>query len=197
MGNYYLYIVLTRPNTVLSKIIRLIKNDEYTHAAISLDRELNQMYSFGRKYAYNPFIGRFKREEINEGLNKLHKYLPCLILRIEVSKEDYEKVEGSIKHFISNRYRLKYNYLGLLHGLFNKSGCFKDRFLCSEFVYYILKENGIADFGRPGNLVRPQDLLSLKGKIIYKGNLKEYDNPIEAPQGVVTYLMRLCRLGNS
>lgn len=60
MEKYSLYVVLTRTNTVISKVVQLVKKDEYTHAAISLDEELNYMYSFGRKYSYYPFIGRFK-----------------------------------------------------------------------------------------------------------------------------------------
>ena len=49
MERFYLYIVLTRTNTVMSKLIQIFKNYEYTHAAISLDKGLNQMYSFGRR----------------------------------------------------------------------------------------------------------------------------------------------------
>ena len=89
MKKYYLYIVLTRTNTGISKIIQLIKKDEYTHAAISLDKDLNHMYSFGRR---------------------------------KMNKEAYSD----------------------------------DKFLCSEFVYYILKESGVADLKIPRNLVRPQ-----------------------------------------
>jgi len=66
MGEQYLYIVLTRPNTTISKLIKFIKKDEYTHAAISLDKELEQMYSFGRKHTYNPFIGKFNRKTLTK-----------------------------------------------------------------------------------------------------------------------------------
>ena len=61
MEKRHLYIVLTRTNTVMSNLIQILKNDEYTHAAISLDKELNHMYSFGRRNTYNPFVGRFKK----------------------------------------------------------------------------------------------------------------------------------------
>lgn len=57
MRKFHLYIVVTRTNTVLSRLIQLVKNDEYTHAAIALDMELDSMYSFGRKHTYNPFVG--------------------------------------------------------------------------------------------------------------------------------------------
>jgi hypothetical protein len=60
-----------------------------------------------------------------------------------------------------------------LYNLLNKEASRDDRFLCSEFVYHILKESGIADFKISKNLVRPQNLVDIEGRIVYKGNLKE------------------------
>lgn len=177
MEKCYLYIVLTRTNTVMSKLIRTFKNDEYTHAAISLDKELDPMYSFGRRNTYNPFIGRFRKEDINEGVYKFCEVLPGAIIEVEVLKEQYEKAKALLGHFISNSGSYKYNYKGLLHSLFNKPVCSDGRFLCSEFVYHILKESGIADLKVSRNLVRPQSLLKIEGKLIYKGNLKEIKSP--------------------
>ena len=78
MGNQYLYIVLTRTNTTMSRLIQIFKNDKYTHAAISFDKNLNQMYSFGRKHTFNPFIGGFKKEDINKGIYKLSQTVPSV-----------------------------------------------------------------------------------------------------------------------
>src|SRR5690554_939767 len=75
-----IYIVLTRTNTILSRLISIIKNDEYTHASISLNKDLNYMYSFGRKNKYNPFIGRFVKENIDEGVYGWHKKLKGLVI---------------------------------------------------------------------------------------------------------------------
>ncbi|WP_228107927.1 hypothetical protein [Terrisporobacter petrolearius] len=177
MEKYYLYIVLTRTNTVMSKLIRIFKDDEYTHAAISLDKELNHMYSFGRRNTYNPFIGRFRKEDINEGVYKFCNILPGAIIEIEVSKQKYEKAKLLLDHFISNSDIYKYNYKGLVHSLLNKAVCSDNRFLCSEFVYYILNESGVADLKISRNLVRPQSLLNIEGKMIYKGDLKEIKLP--------------------
>jgi hypothetical protein len=173
MENSYLYIVLTRTDTVISRLIQLIKNDEYTHAAISLDKELNYMYSFSRRNTYNPFIGRFRKEDINEGLYKFCDTLQGVIIEVEVSKEQHEKAKALLEHFINNSSFYKYNYIGLLYNLLNKEASRDDRFLCSEFVYHILKESGIADFKISKNLVRPQNLVDIEGRIVYKGNLKE------------------------
>ena len=173
--DYRLYIVLTRPQTVLSWLIRFIKKDDYTHAAISLDRGLRQMYSFGRKVYFNPFIGGFVQERLDQGLYKLHKILPGVVLEIEVSKEQYAKANDLLERFILKKNTYKYNYLGLLSSLFQKEACCCSRFLCSEFVYYILKESGIVDLKISRNLVRPQNFLDIKAKIIYQGNLKQYN----------------------
>ncbi len=176
MKRFYLYIILTRPNTIVSKLIHLIKKDEYTHAAISFDKDLYNMYSFGRKYVFIPFIGRFKRENINEGIYKLHNNLPGIVMEIEVTKKQYRKARSLLNSFILNNNLYKYNYLGLLDGLLNKPASHENRFLCSEFVYHLLKESGIIDLDLPENLVRPQNLLAIKSKIVFEGNLKEYYN---------------------
>ncbi|MDF2673361.1 MAG: hypothetical protein K0R09_1626 [Clostridiales bacterium] len=173
MEKNYLYIVLTRTNTMISRLIQFFKNDEYTHAAISLDKGLDNMYSFSRKHTYNPFIGRFKKEDVNEGLYKFCDTLPGLIIEIEVSRDQHDKAKDILEHFISNSSFYKYNYKGLLCSLLNKPSSSTNRFLCSEFVYHILKECGIIDFNIAGNLVRPQSLLNIEGRIIYEGNLRE------------------------
>lgn len=180
MEKKHLYVVLTRTNTVLSKLIHFVTNDEYTHAAISLDKNLCHMYSFGRKYIYNPFLGRFRHEDLNEGLYKLCKTLPGIIMELEISKEQYEKIEDLLETFILNSDYYKYNYKGLIYSMLNKPMQEDDTFLCSEFVYHLLRESGIADLNLSRNLVRPQSLMSIKSKIIYSGDLKSINRYFNA-----------------
>ena len=65
-----IYLILTYSGTILSRIIKIYTRDEFAHVSISLDEELNQMYSFGRLNPYNPFIGGFVHEGINIGTFK-------------------------------------------------------------------------------------------------------------------------------
>lgn len=184
MEKAYLYIVLTRTNTVISRLIKFFTNDEYTHAALAFDKELDEMYSFGRRTTYNPFIGRFKQEHLDEGVYKISKQLPGVILEIEVPKEHYHEARRLLEEFISNRSHYKYNYRGLIYGILNKPTKREDRFLCSQFVYYILYNSGIVDFERPSNLVRPQNFLDLESNIVFQGDLKELAK--EHPQMPIT-----------
>lgn len=173
MEKYYIYVVLVRTTTIISRLIQFAKSDEYTHAAISFDIKLNSMYSFSRKHTYYPFLGKFQHEELNKGLYGTQKILPGMIMEIEVTKEQHEKAKELLEEFVSNSSYYKYNYIGLLYGLINKPINYDNRFLCSEFVYYILKESGIADLEIPRSLVRPQNLMNLNSTCVYKGNLKE------------------------
>ena len=73
VGTYNLrriYIVLTYTGTILSKIIKSYTKNEFAHVSISLDIELEQMYSFGRIYPWTPLIGGFVHEHINKGTFK-------------------------------------------------------------------------------------------------------------------------------
>jgi len=145
------------------------------------------MYSFGRKYARNPFIGRFKHEELHSGLYQTHRVLPGVIIKVPVTEKQYNQAKEMVSSFIANSHVYKYNYYGLVFGLLNRETCYDNRFLCSEFVYYILHECGVMDLGIPRSLIRPQDFYNLRdkygGQIVYEGNLKElYPAPAEARQ---------------
>lgn len=193
MRPFYAYVVLTRTNTVFSRMIHLVKRDEYTHASITLDHEMSHMYSFGRKYTYNPFIGVFKREEIHKGIFRVQKQLPSRIYRIELTPAQYYKLKKLIDDFVSNQDDLKYNYMGIIHSLQRKRRFYKDRFLCSEFVYHVLKECRIVDLEKPRNLVRPQDFSKANWEIVFEGDLKAYRPISEVPQEL--YVKRIVHRG--
>ena len=42
-----IYIMVSYTGTILSNLIRFYTKKEYTHVSISLDVELNELYSFG------------------------------------------------------------------------------------------------------------------------------------------------------
>ncbi|MDD2431816.1 MAG: hypothetical protein PHC96_09035 [Firmicutes bacterium] len=176
MDKYHLYVVLTRTKTIVSRLIHFVSRDEYTHAAISYNRDLSVMYSFARKNTYNPFVGRFRSEELDKGVYGLQKKLPGIVIELEVTKEQYDKAVELLNEFIRHSENYKYNYIGIINSWLGRSINYEYRFVCSEFVYHILYESGIADFKISRNLVKPQDLLDIDGKIIFRGDLKQYKN---------------------
>lgn len=184
-----IYVVLTRTNTIISRLIHYFTKDEYTHASISLDKELKYMYSFGRKWTYNPFIGGFKHEHIDKGAYKFSKELPGVIIELNISEEQYIRAKSILNRFIYNSNHYKYNYLGLINNIIEKENCCDYRFLCSEFVYYVLNEIDIINFNKPRNLVKPQDFLNLEGNIVYKGDLRKLKETVFRDDEIDLYNM--------
>ena len=61
----YVYVFLTRTGTKVADIIGAITGDRFAHASVSLDRELNELYSFARRGIYNPLFSGFEKENIH------------------------------------------------------------------------------------------------------------------------------------
>ena len=49
-----IYILLTNTGTLFTRVIQTYTRAPYNHASISFDRELTELYSFGRKHPSNP-----------------------------------------------------------------------------------------------------------------------------------------------
>lgn len=167
------YIVLTSTGTILSKIVKLYKKDEFGHSSISLDNKLQEMYSFGRLNPYNPFIGGFIHEYIDKGTFKRFYKTTTKIYELEIEDEQYEKMKELIKYFSINKNSFNFNIKGLFLIALNKKVKRKNYFYCAEFVKYILEESGL-ELDLP-ELIRPESFKNIKGtKVIYSGLLQEY-----------------------
>jgi hypothetical protein len=102
------------------------------------------------------------------------EHIHGLVIEIKVTKEQHDKAKELINNFIDNSSVYRYHYMGLVYNFFRMQVSCEDRFICSEFVYHILKESGITDFKISRNLVRPQTLLvNMQNNVIYQGNLKQ------------------------
>ena len=168
-----IYIIISTTGTILSKIIRTYTRDEFAHASISLDKELKQIYSFGRLNPYNAFHGGFVHEYIDKGTFKRFKNTVCNIYELEIEDNQYEKIKDKIKLFSEKKDNYKFNTKGLFAVGFNKRIQRENYFYCAEFVKYVLDEAEIK-LDLP-EMIRPEDLKKIgEDKVIYKGLLREY-----------------------
>ena len=173
--NPSIYIVLTRSKSIAAKAVEIYKHDEFTHAAISLDSGLKTLYSFGRKWVRFPFIGCFCNEVLDKGFYATHETLPGVIIRLDITKAQYRRALKIISQFIKNKDAYKYNFLGFFGNVLGLEFKSEYRYTCSEFVAFVLQQSGIVEFDTPLNLIRPQQLANIKGHVIYKGDLKQYN----------------------
>lgn len=168
-----IYIVLTYTGTILSKIIKLYTRKEFSHVSIALDKNLDEMYSFGRLNPYNPFSGGFVHEGINIGTFKRFKNTKSAIYSLTLTEEQYRNIIMIINKMKKQHKLYKFNRLGLFAIAFHYKYTKKNRFYCAEFVKYVLDNAGV-ELSIP-ELVKPMDFKTIeKISLEYQGMLRDY-----------------------
>ena len=168
-----IYIILTYTGTILSKIVKVYTRKEYSHVSISLDEDLTKMYSFGRLYPYNPFLGGFVHEGLDRGTFKRFKKTKTKIYSLEIPEEKYDKIEEIIQSVQSKKNAYKFNLIGLLAISLGVKIKREKSIYCAEFVKYLLEQSEVVELP---DMVKPEDFEKVNGlSEVYRGILKEYN----------------------
>lgn len=168
-----IYVVLTYTGTLLSKVIKEFTKDEFSHVSISLDIELEHMYSFGRLHPYNMFMAGFVQERIHEGTFKRFYNTRTKVYELAITEEQYEKLAKNIELIKREKGKYKFNILGLFAVGFHKKLRGKNSFYCAEFVKYVMEQAGIKT--NLPEIVKPEDFKQIEGlQEIYGGYLRKY-----------------------
>lgn len=169
------YILLTYTDTTLAKLIKLKTHQPYSHASISLDTKLDNMYSFGRKNEGDRF--KFINEDIREGVLKdVSDKASYSLYMVLITDEEYIRLQNTLDDFKSKGDKLKFNFSGLVSLAFGKGRESEDRFFCSEFIAELLRHANPNIYNKSSSLYTPTDLV--KGKrfaFVKKGVLKNYN----------------------
>lgn len=169
-----IFVVLSQTGSIVSRIIRRVTGDKYTHASISLDENLDEMYSFGRIFPNNPVIGGFVKESPNYGTMKKFRMANIIVIKLKVADEKYKEINDYIKTMYAQRKKYHYNYIGLFIAKFGWHFRRANYYYCSEFVKDILERFNIVEKNKFNNAVRPAELLKVNGETVYQGKLCEY-----------------------
>ncbi|MDE7121532.1 MAG: hypothetical protein K2O42_05165, partial [Oscillospiraceae bacterium] len=170
-----IYLVLSQTGTILSRILKHVTKSEYNHASISLDKNMNHMYSFGRRNPYNPVWGGFIQESPFFGTMKRFHNTTAVILRVPVSDMQYQNLKDLLTGMYTEKEKYAYNIPGLFLAGLGIVYQHENQYYCSEFVRYALTKFRIIDPGRFKPITIPEDFLKLDAyEIIYIGNLREY-----------------------
>ena len=168
-----IYFLLTDTGTVFNRTIKFYTKDPYNHVSISLDKEFNELYSFGRKVPYNPFKAGFVKEEL-DGIYTYFKNTSCAIYSMKVPSSSYKKMFQIIEDF--KHQPLRYNLIGLVAAAFNKPMKRESAYFCSQFVAVLLKESGVYLFTKDPSLVKPSDFQKCQRlTLVYEGKLSNYN----------------------
>ena len=174
-SEYNLYIVLSKTNTVLGRVIRKYLKVEYNHCSISLDASLEELYSFGRKRVHNFILAGFVVEGKDRGFFKVYNDANISVLQWPVTKNEWEKVKRNIEQFKANKKMYKYNILGLISCSFEIPFSRKNEYFCSQFVADLLDQSGVYCFDKDPRLVKPHEFLELDNlTTTYTGKIGSY-----------------------
>jgi len=175
MESKKIYIILTSTRTFLARVIKFWVKKPYNHIAISLDKELNEMYCFGRRKPRNPFIAGFIKEDWETGFHVIFRDIPCLIYECEISEEIYDNIKEIIDEFYENRLKYKFNIIGLIGNAVGFDINRKKHYYCAEFVSYLFEKSGLYSFNEAHTRRRPMDFEGiLDSKLIYDGFINDY-----------------------
>lgn len=170
-----IYVVLSHTGTILSKIIKLKTSSEFTHVSISLDKKLNELYSFGRLNKYNPFVGGFVVESKNYGTFQRFKKTKIQVCEINISEDQFDLLNSEIEKFKINKKNFTFNVLGMFLAGINVRLKKDKSFYCAEFVRCVLEKVEV-DLTDIPSIVRPEHFKKLHNmNVIYKGLFMNYN----------------------
>ena len=169
-----IYIVISYTGTSISRAIKFCTKNKYTHVSIALDRELDELYSFGRIFRYTIAPAGFVHEGIDTGTFKRFKNTDAIIFSKVVTDTQYSQIKYVIDQMEKDKNKYKFNFIGMIAARLGKKIERANYFYCSEFVKYILNEAKV-DISNLPDVAAPEDFMKLDGlKLVYEGLLKDY-----------------------
>ncbi len=167
-----IYILLTKTDTVLSRAIGLVTRDPYTHAAISLDKELTELYSFGRKTKRNPLNAGFVKEKIIGSIYEENLECNCALFETMITEEQYKKLQRELKRMRRTQGMYRYNLLGFVNFFIESEIKRSNKFFCSEFVSEMLRRIDVLPDEYSPSKTKPSDFTKMDiFENIYSGQL--------------------------
>ena len=174
---YPVYVVVMHTGSVVSTVIKKATGDLYSHASISFDPSLTNMYSFGNKRIKGKaFANGFKRENIhNEFFSS--RTIPYAMYMVPVTKEELVAMKKRLDYFVKNENKFSFDMIGLVKIFFGIADNPENRYFCSRFVMDVLNAGRPADpYTQEESLVKPQDLTETNfACYVMGGYLKDYN----------------------
>ncbi len=156
------YLVISNTGSAASDLIAFFTKKQFNHSSISFDRELKTIISYnGGEKVYPPGMNA----EMIEFFNKKEDS-SVIVYSLEVTDEQKRNMIEKVKEI--NETGSAYNLIGLM----TKHSVKPNIMFCSQFVYHLLEDSGLAYFKKDSGDIRPTDFVELD----YYRNLKfEYE----------------------
>lgn len=175
-----IYILLTRPTTIVSRVIHRATRDQFTHISVSFEKDLEPLYSFSRKYARSPLPAGMTTEAIAGGFYKDRGYISCALYELKVSESTFLQAKSSAEDMYRRSEAYRFNIIGLALCKLNIPFERNNHYFCSQFVSSLLESSGALMIPKNSVLMRPEDFLSMPElKLVFQGNLTSLQNYLD------------------
>ena len=166
-----IYIAFVDTPGIFASIIRAVLKQKYIHVVISMDKALDEAYSFGRRSPFIPFFAGFEKENKQKILKK-YPTADYMICRVTCSSEQKSAIYAVFQEDYQKRFRYHYAVLGLPFILLQKPFQQKNCYTCSSYLAQLLENAGIWHWKKHISLVTPKDFYcDLEKEIIFEGRL--------------------------
>lgn len=128
-----LYIMLSRTNTGMGKVIRRYTGAQYNHVSLTLDPELKSFVSFARFVEDVPLVGGYIREPAERFLC-LEGPVPVRIFRLDLPEEKEQALHALFARAGNRDSELMYDSLSALVSRWHIPGCHT----CLSFASHVL-----------------------------------------------------------
>lgn len=169
-GLFPIYAIIFSNDTTFGKLIRKVTGSPYSHATVSLDATLNEMYSFS-DIPYNhdkDTSAGFVRESLWSPMFQDNRYFTVFVTFTDA--KGIKRFNDNLRVFKNSYTKYDYNDIGLLEYLLRMKNTKRHdihkklKWFCSEFVSYMLySSTGIEEF--KDILQSPDDLSHMNNLI--------------------------------
>lgn len=162
-GENQLYIMLSRTDTGMGRLIRFFTRYDYNHVSLSLDPQLRSWVSFARYAVDVPLAGGFVREPA-ERFHLRGQAVPVRVFRVDLPGERYDKLPALFSLAGNRESGLIYNSLSALCSVFGGHWDIPGAYTCLDFACAVL--------GRRYSTIRALDR-ALEPKLYFAGDLRD------------------------
>ena len=168
----YVYVVFSSTQYMIAKCIRLLTRHRYNHVSISLDGNLQTLYSFARRYEDTPFCGGFVVETPERYIRR-NVAATVQICAIPVTDKQHATIRAHLETYQANATDYVYNYIGALTFLFRRRVALEKCHTCVDFATELVSMTSAG--------ISPDRFYSIHGLARNLARYKVYEGHFYAP----------------
>lgn len=168
----YVYVIFSSTQYMIAKFIRSLTHHRYNHVSISLDGNMQTLYSFARRYEDTPFCGGFVVETPERYIRR-NVAAAVQVCAIPVSDEVHAAIRAHIEGYEIEAQDYVYNYIGALTFLFRRRVALEKCHTCVDFATELIAMTGAG--------IHPDRFYSIRGLARNLARYKVYEGHFYAP----------------